>query len=145
MKLHARCWLIRCRPAESESFGYPPHPSSAPTTFAARITATIRQGEVYCLHFGPAEGRPALVVQHDRFNRSAIATTVVAAITSKPATGSHARQCEVEARRGRTLTSERRERLSTSHYRPFASRRARWDAWSSQAARSSRRTRATPG
>ena len=48
----------------------------------------IRQGEVYWLHFGPAGGsepagrRPALVVQHDRFNRSAISTTVVAAITS---------------------------------------------------------------
>ena len=48
----------------------------------------IRQGEVYWLHFGAAEGsapagrRPALVVQHDRFNRSAISTTVVAAITS---------------------------------------------------------------
>ena len=48
----------------------------------------IRQGEIYWLHFGPAEGsapagrRPALVVQHDRFNRSAIATTVVAAVTS---------------------------------------------------------------
>jgi mRNA interferase MazF len=48
----------------------------------------IRQGEVYWLQFGRAAGsapagpRPALVVQHDRFNRSAIATTVVAAITS---------------------------------------------------------------
>jgi mRNA interferase MazF len=48
----------------------------------------IRQGEVYWLHFGPAEGsspaerRPAVVVQHDRFNRSAISTTVVAAVTS---------------------------------------------------------------
>jgi mRNA interferase MazF len=48
----------------------------------------IRQGEVYWLHFGPPEGsgpagrRPALIVQHDRFNRSAISTTVVAAITS---------------------------------------------------------------
>jgi mRNA interferase MazF len=48
----------------------------------------IRQGEVYWLHFGPAEGsapagrRPALVVQHDRFNRSAIPTTVVVAVTS---------------------------------------------------------------
>lgn len=48
----------------------------------------IRQGEVYWLQFGPAEGsapagrRPALVVQHDRFNRSAISTVVVAAITS---------------------------------------------------------------
>jgi len=48
----------------------------------------IRQGEVYRLHFEPAEGsapagrRPALVVQHDRFNRSAISTTVVVAVTS---------------------------------------------------------------
>ena len=51
-------------------------------------TLVIRQGEVYWLQFGAAEGsapagrRPALVVQHDRFNRSAISTTVVAAITS---------------------------------------------------------------
>jgi mRNA interferase MazF len=48
----------------------------------------ILQGEIYWLHFGsphgsaPAGRRPALVVQHDRFNRSAISTTVVAAITS---------------------------------------------------------------
>jgi mRNA interferase MazF len=48
----------------------------------------IRQGEVYWLHFGPVEGsspvgrRPAVVVQHDRFNRSAISTTVVVAVTS---------------------------------------------------------------
>ena len=48
----------------------------------------IRQGEVYWLMFGasqdsaPAGRRPALVIQHDRFNRSAISTTVVAAITS---------------------------------------------------------------
>jgi len=48
----------------------------------------IRQGEVYWLHFGspkgsaPAGRRPALVVQHDRFNRSTISTTVVAVITS---------------------------------------------------------------
>ncbi|PYQ59715.1 MAG: type II toxin-antitoxin system PemK/MazF family toxin [Acidobacteria bacterium] len=48
----------------------------------------IRQGEVYWLHFGAPEGsepagrRPALVVQHDRFNRSAISTIVVAAVTS---------------------------------------------------------------
>jgi mRNA interferase MazF len=51
-------------------------------------TLVIRQGEVYWLHFGASEGaapagrRPALVVQHDRFNRSTISTTVVAAITS---------------------------------------------------------------
>jgi mRNA interferase MazF len=48
----------------------------------------IRQGEVYWLMFGRPEGsapagrRPALIVQHDRFNRSAISTTVVVAITS---------------------------------------------------------------
>ena len=48
----------------------------------------IRQGEIYWLHFGAAEGsapagrRPALAIQHDRFNRSAISTTVVAAVTS---------------------------------------------------------------
>ncbi len=48
----------------------------------------IRQGEVYWLQFGDPEGsepagrRPALVVQHDRFNRSAISTIVVAAVTS---------------------------------------------------------------
>jgi mRNA interferase MazF len=48
----------------------------------------IRQGEVYWLRFGTPEGsepagrRPAVVVQHDRFNRSAISTTVVAAVTS---------------------------------------------------------------
>ena len=47
----------------------------------------MRQGEVYWLRFSgkgsePKGRRPAIVVQHDRFNRSAIATTVVAAITS---------------------------------------------------------------
>jgi mRNA interferase MazF len=47
----------------------------------------MRQGEIYWLRFrgvgsAPAGKRPALVVQHDRFNRSAIQTTVVAAITS---------------------------------------------------------------
>jgi mRNA interferase MazF len=47
----------------------------------------MRQGDVYWLAFGgtgsePSGLRPALVVQHDRFNRSAIATAVVAAITS---------------------------------------------------------------
>ncbi len=48
----------------------------------------IRQGAIYWLHFGAPEGsapagrRPAVVVQHDRFNRSAISTMVVAAITS---------------------------------------------------------------
>lgn len=48
----------------------------------------IRQGEIYWLSFGATEGsepagrRPGLVVQHDRFNRSALATTVVVAVTS---------------------------------------------------------------
>lgn len=46
-----------------------------------------RQGEVYWLHFRgqgsePDGRRPAVIVQHDRFNRSAISTTIVAAITS---------------------------------------------------------------
>ena len=48
----------------------------------------IRQGAIHWLHFGTPEGsapagrRPAVVVQQDRFNRSAISTVVVAAITS---------------------------------------------------------------
>jgi mRNA interferase MazF len=47
----------------------------------------IRRGQVYWFHFRgvgsePDGRRPAVVVQHDRFNRSAIKTTVVAAITS---------------------------------------------------------------
>ena len=47
----------------------------------------MRQGEVYWLRFQgegsePRGRRPAVIVQHDRFNRSAMATTVVAAITS---------------------------------------------------------------
>lgn len=47
----------------------------------------IRQGDVYWLHFfgvgsEPAGRRPAIVVQADHFNRSAINTAVVAAITS---------------------------------------------------------------
>ena len=47
----------------------------------------IRQGELYWTTFAgdgsePRGRRPALVVQDDRFNRTPIATTVVAAITS---------------------------------------------------------------
>ncbi len=47
----------------------------------------MRQGEVYWFRFAglgsePDGRRPALVVQHDRFNRSAIQTTVVVAVTS---------------------------------------------------------------
>jgi mRNA interferase MazF len=47
----------------------------------------MQQGEVYWIYFAgkgsePAGRRPALVLQHDRFNRSRIQTTIVAAITS---------------------------------------------------------------
>ena len=47
----------------------------------------MHQGEIYWLRFqgqgsAPRGRRPAVIVQHDRFNRSAMATTVVAAITS---------------------------------------------------------------
>lgn len=47
----------------------------------------VRQGEVYWMHFfgigsEPAGRRPAIVVQADHFNRSAINTVVVAAVTS---------------------------------------------------------------
>jgi mRNA interferase MazF len=47
----------------------------------------VQQGEVYWLHFEgegsePRGRRPAVVIQHDRFNRSAISTTIVAAVTS---------------------------------------------------------------
>jgi mRNA interferase MazF len=47
----------------------------------------MRQGEVYWFSFAgqgsePDGRRPAVIVQHDRFNRSAIQTTVIAAITS---------------------------------------------------------------
>lgn len=47
----------------------------------------MRQGELYWLRFSgrgskPAGRRPAVVIQHDRFNRSAIQTTIVAAVTS---------------------------------------------------------------
>jgi mRNA interferase MazF len=49
----------------------------------------VKQGEVYWLDFGPADGssapverHPCVVVQSDAFNRSRIATTVVCLITS---------------------------------------------------------------
>jgi mRNA interferase MazF len=47
----------------------------------------MRQGDVFWFRFGgegsePAGRRPAVVIQDDRFNRSAISTTIVAAITS---------------------------------------------------------------
>lgn len=52
----------------------------------------IRQGEVYWLSLlgigsEPAGRRPAIVVQADHFNRSAINTAVVAAITSNTRLG----------------------------------------------------------
>ena len=49
----------------------------------------IRQGDVLwvslpgALGSAPAGKRPVVVLQHDRFNRTALATTVVVAITSK--------------------------------------------------------------
>ncbi|HXM58172.1 MAG TPA: type II toxin-antitoxin system PemK/MazF family toxin [Candidatus Dormibacteraeota bacterium] len=51
---------------------------------------TICRGEVWWGDFGPAGGsapafhRPALVVSADSFNRSAIQTVIVAAITTSP-------------------------------------------------------------
>jgi mRNA interferase MazF len=47
----------------------------------------MRQGEVVWLRFGgegsePSGRRPALVIQDDRFNLSALNTTIVAAVTS---------------------------------------------------------------
>jgi mRNA interferase MazF len=47
----------------------------------------ISQGDVFWLTLGgsgsePRGRRPVVVVQHDRYNRSAISTTVVAAVTS---------------------------------------------------------------
>jgi mRNA interferase MazF len=53
----------------------------------------VRRGEIWWVEFGPARGsapanrRPALVIQADAFNRSAIGTVVVAAITSNLARG----------------------------------------------------------
>ena len=49
----------------------------------------IEQGDVIWVVFppprgsGPAGRRPAVVLQHDRFNRTRLATTVVVAITSR--------------------------------------------------------------
>ncbi len=47
----------------------------------------IRQGEVFWVELRgqgsePRGRRPVVVVQHDRYNRSALATTVVAAVTT---------------------------------------------------------------
>ena len=47
----------------------------------------IRQGDVFWVSFAgrgsePTGRRPALVLQHDRFNRSRLNTVVVAAVTS---------------------------------------------------------------
>ncbi len=49
----------------------------------------IRQGDIVWVALAPARGsepggrRPALVIQHDRFNRTNLATAVVVAITSQ--------------------------------------------------------------
>jgi mRNA interferase MazF len=63
----------------------------------------IRQGEIHWLRFGgegsePAGRRPAVIVQHDAFNRSALRTTVVAAVTSNLALA--AKPGNVRLRRG---------------------------------------------
>ena len=52
----------------------------------------VAQGDVFWFTFRgagsePDGRRPALVVQHDRFNRSAIQTTIVAAITANTRLG----------------------------------------------------------
>ena len=53
----------------------------------------IQQGDVLWVRLPPARGsapagrRPAVVVQHDRFNRTRINTTVVVAVTSNPKYG----------------------------------------------------------
>jgi mRNA interferase MazF len=53
----------------------------------------VRQGEVFWVDLGrfrgsePGGRRPAVVAQSDRFNRSQIATTVIAAITSNERLG----------------------------------------------------------
>ena len=54
----------------------------------------IEQGDVVWIDLpaprgsGPAGRRPGVVLQHDRFNRSRIATIIIAAITSNPALAS---------------------------------------------------------
>jgi len=54
----------------------------------AQREMVIRQGDVYWVTFTSGRGsepwgrRPALVLQHDRFNRSRLNTAVVVAITS---------------------------------------------------------------
>lgn len=54
----------------------------------AQREMVVHQGEVYWISFSgrgsePWGRRPALILQHDRFNRSQINTVVVAAITSQ--------------------------------------------------------------
>ncbi|PYV19164.1 MAG: hypothetical protein DMG07_02475 [Acidobacteria bacterium] len=71
------------RPAADERatldrVGLSPHPA------AAGNGVVIEQGDVVWVVFpptrgsGPAGRRPAVVLQHDRFNRTRLATTVVA-------------------------------------------------------------------
>src|SRR3990170_4014188 len=54
----------------------------------AQREVVIHQGDIYWVSFSGARGsepwgrRPALVLQHDRFNRSGLNTVVVVAITS---------------------------------------------------------------
>jgi mRNA interferase MazF len=85
----------------------------------------LQQGQVYWIRFdgrgSELDGRrPAVVVQHDRFNRSAINTTVVAAITSnrrlaampgnvalRKGEANLPRSCVVNASQLRTIDRER--------------------------------------
>ena len=54
----------------------------------AQREVVIHQGDIYWVSFSGARGsepwgrRPALILQHDRFNRSRLNTVVVVAITS---------------------------------------------------------------
>lgn len=55
----------------------------------------ISRGQIYWVDFGPvvdsrpAKRRPAVVVSHDRFNRSRIQTVVVATLTSNTQSAEH--------------------------------------------------------
>ena len=68
----------------------------------------MRQGEVYWLRFGghcsessePSGQRPAVVIQHDRFNRSAIQTTNRCRSHLESEDGRRSRQCAPEKRGG---------------------------------------------
>ena len=75
----------------------------------------MRQGEVYWLRLAgrgsePEGRRPAIVVQHDRFNRSAIQTTVVAAITSNLRLGAMLGNVRLRREEASLRRAQRRQR-----------------------------------